>query len=99
MKKGFTLDLVERWFRNYLAVILLALVFGSGIENLGQSCIKAQQNQTAQAMKAEDIREAEQRLFDLGYWTGPIDDVFDGGSSHSLALRVKWHFGHARKPR
>lgn len=30
------------------------------------------------------VREAEQRLFDLGYWTGPIDDRFDGGSQHAL---------------
>lgn len=28
--------------------------------------------------------EAEQLLADLGYWTGPVDGDFDGGSRHAL---------------
>ena len=35
-------------------------------------------------MSTEEIREAEQRLSDLGYWTGPIDGVLDGGSRQAL---------------
>ncbi|SRR6266545_3889394 len=31
-----------------------------------------------------EIREAEQWLKDLGYWTGPVDGVWDGASSHAL---------------
>jgi hypothetical protein len=31
-----------------------------------------------------DIRQAEQWLSDLGYWTGPIDGVWDGASRHAL---------------
>src|SRR4029079_11643145 len=31
-----------------------------------------------------DALEAEQRLSDLGYWTGPVDGVFDVGSRHAL---------------
>jgi len=30
------------------------------------------------------IREAEQRLAQLGYWTGPVDGVFDVGSRSAL---------------
>jgi peptidoglycan hydrolase-like protein with peptidoglycan-binding domain len=35
-------------------------------------------------LSAEEIREAEQRLSDLGYWTGPLDGVLDAGSKQAL---------------
>lgn len=35
-------------------------------------------------LSAANIREAEQRLSDLGYWTGPIDRVLDAGSRQAL---------------
>ncbi|MEA2604473.1 MAG: hypothetical protein QOF89_5465 [Acidobacteriota bacterium] len=36
------------------------------------------------ALSKTEIRQAEQRLADLGYWTGPIDGVWDGASRHAL---------------
>jgi peptidoglycan hydrolase-like protein with peptidoglycan-binding domain len=36
------------------------------------------------------IREAEQQLSNLGYWTGPIDGVFDAGSRSALIAFQKW---------
>ncbi|MGH9841893.1 MAG: peptidoglycan-binding domain-containing protein, partial [Blastocatellia bacterium] len=33
---------------------------------------------------AKNHREAEQRLTDLGYWTGPIDGRWDEASRHAL---------------
>ena len=35
-------------------------------------------------MTIEDIREAEQRLSELGYWTGPVDGRLDEGSRYAL---------------
>ena len=35
-------------------------------------------------LTAKDHREAEQRLADLGYWTGPIDGKWDIASRHAL---------------
>ncbi len=35
-------------------------------------------------LTAKDHREAEQRLSDLGYWTGPVDGKWDQASRHSL---------------
>lgn len=35
-------------------------------------------------LTAREHREAEQRLADLGYWTGPIDGRWDGASRHAL---------------
>jgi peptidoglycan hydrolase-like protein with peptidoglycan-binding domain len=35
-------------------------------------------------------REAERRLFDLGYWTGAIDGVFDPATRSALIAFQKW---------
>src|SRR5690349_23244142 len=36
------------------------------------------------------IKEAEQRLCDLGYWTGPVDGILDEGSRSALIAFQKW---------
>lgn len=36
------------------------------------------------------IREAERRLNELGYWTGPADGMFDTGSQSALVAFQKW---------
>ena len=36
------------------------------------------------------IKEAEQRLADLGYWTGTVDGVVDAGSRSALIAFQKW---------
>ena len=36
------------------------------------------------------IREAEQRLSDLGYWTGRVDGIFDRASQSALIAFQKW---------
>jgi hypothetical protein len=42
------------------------------------SAIKAQELSTPERL------EAEQRLWDLGYWAGPVDGKFDSDSRHAL---------------
>jgi hypothetical protein len=46
------------------------------------------------ALTRADVRQAEQRLADLGYWTGPIDGVWDDVSRHALIAFQKVE--HAR---
>lgn len=46
--------------------------------------------QRANLSRAE-IKEAEQRLSDAGYWTGPVDGIFDAGSRSALTAFQKWH--------
>jgi N-acetylmuramoyl-L-alanine amidase len=41
------------------------------------------------ALTKADIRQAEQWLADLGFWTGPIDGVWDGSSRHALVAFQK----------
>jgi peptidoglycan hydrolase-like protein with peptidoglycan-binding domain len=57
-----------------LFLLLLLLVLTE--DTLGQS--------RPRELTLEETQQAEQRLADLGYWTGPIDGVFDGASKHAL---------------
>jgi peptidoglycan hydrolase-like protein with peptidoglycan-binding domain len=42
------------------------------------------------ALTRMQIKEAEQRLAELGYWTGPVDGVFDAGSRSALIAFQKY---------
>lgn len=45
---------------------------------------------TAQQRGKSKIKDAERLLADRGYWTGPIDGVFDAGSRAALIAFQKW---------
>ena len=53
------------------------------------SVANAQQRRRVSLTRAE-VRAAERRLSDLGYWTGPVDGVFDEGSRSALIALQKW---------
>ena len=60
------------------AVILLALLGTYG-------CVEAFAHKvSAPALSSEERLEAEQRLWDLGYWAGSVDGKFDSDSRHAL---------------
>ena len=59
-------------------VLLVAIVFVFGTGAYGSGAVRPQ------ALSAEQKLEAEQRLANLGYWTGPVDGKFDSGSRHAL---------------
>ena len=42
------------------------------------------------SLNRTQIKEAEQKLAHLGFWTGPIDGVFDAGSQSALIAFQKW---------
>ena len=48
------------------------------------------QRSNAKVTRAE-IKNAEQHLSEAGFWTGPIDGVFDAGSRAALTAFQKWH--------
>jgi peptidoglycan hydrolase-like protein with peptidoglycan-binding domain len=62
--------------RLFIVLLLLVLFLVLTENSLGKSL--------KQEPTAAEILEAEQRLSDLGYWTGAIDLVFDGSSKHAL---------------
>jgi len=53
------------------------------------SVARAQQQKHTSLTRAE-VRAAERRLSDLGYWTGPVDGVFDAGTRSALIAFQKW---------
>jgi len=77
------------------SAILLGLIAAIGPPARGVSrsahrageffAVPAQRPRRKQAkLDTTTILEAEQRLSDLGYWTGPIDGVLDAGTSQAL---------------
>jgi N-acetylmuramoyl-L-alanine amidase len=42
------------------------------------------------ALTGAQMREAERRLSDMGYWTGPVDEVFDSATRSALIAFQKW---------
>ena len=55
------------------------------------SAVSAQQRGKREAaLTRVQIKEAEQRLAELGYWTGAVDGVLDAGSRSALVAFQKW---------
>ena len=50
----------------------------------------AQQLRT-ERLTSVQIKEAERLLSEQGFWTGPIDGIFDAGSQAALIAFQKWH--------
>ena len=66
-----------------LKVLLLSLLVCSAV-----SAARGQQRNAS--LSRAQIKEAEQRLSQLGYWTGAVDGVFDVGSRSALIAFQKW---------
>ena len=50
------------------------------------SAVTAQQNKSPATLTAKQVIEAEQRLSNLGFWTGPVDGRFDPGTAQESAF-------------
>jgi len=61
-------------------VILLLLVAGGFLETMAHKATRS----SPQELSKQERMEAEQRLWQLGYWAGPIDGQFDSASRHAL---------------
>ena len=82
MRETLTLDrhAHHAWFhfaiRLFIVFLLIALLLVLAEHSAGQA--------SKRPPTSAEIMEAEQRLSDLGYWTGPIDGSFDESSRHAL---------------
>jgi hypothetical protein len=61
------------------AAIFLMFCYGC-TEALARTVVRP----SAPQLTSNEILEAEQRLWDLGYWAGPVDGKFDSDSRHAL---------------
>lgn len=66
-------------------VLPVAVILMLWMANYGCTEAHARRRLTsAPQLSSKEIREAEQRLWDLGYWAGPVDGKFDFDSRHAL---------------
>jgi len=67
----------------FLFTICLLLIFTPSIGS-------AQESRKDASLTRAQTREAERRLSDLGYWTGPVDGLFDPATRSALNAFQKW---------
>jgi peptidoglycan hydrolase-like protein with peptidoglycan-binding domain len=69
-----------------LLMVVAAIVLTFSISHLCSVEVLARPagKSPSQALSSEERVEAEQRLWDLGYWAGPVDGRFDSDSRHAL---------------
>lgn len=70
-----------RWKKLFLIWFLPAFVILANAATQARSISKRGSHQE---IRFEEKLEAEQRLSDLGYWTGPVDGNLDPASRHAL---------------
>ena len=69
---------------NFFLTICLLMISAS-------STVSAQESKAQPAsLTREQTREAERRLFDLGYWTGAVDGLLDQATRSALIAFQKW---------
>lgn len=64
----------------FLAGILLTFCMAAPGETIAQRSARV----SAPELSSQEKLEAEQRLWDLGYWAGPVDGKFNSDSRHAL---------------
>jgi peptidoglycan hydrolase-like protein with peptidoglycan-binding domain len=71
-----------RYFCSLLAMLILsfAVITDSAYARKHRRQLKTDQPELSSAQ----VREVEERLGELGYWTGPIDGIIDAGTIHAL---------------
>ena len=67
-----------------LLIICLLLISTPAVASAQQS------GKHRASLTAAQTREAERRLSDMGYWTGPVDGVFDSATRSALIAFQKW---------
>lgn len=74
----------------FLALLLTAAFVPTAVSQQPKNPVKpAQQSPDKEPLTRDEIRLAEARLAELGYWTGPADGDFDSASRHALVAFQK----------
>ena len=71
--------------------LTLLVIIGLLLLNAGQSLAnKKNKKPSAPLATRAEAKEAERRLSEMGYWTGPVDGVIDGITRTALIAFQKW---------
>ena len=63
---------------------IILLMFWLGNYGANEAFARRTSKPSPRQLTSQEIVEAEQRLWDLGYWAGPVDGKFDSNSRHAL---------------
>src|SRR5215212_263874 len=76
-------------FKKITAAMLLAagLLGLTSTEPAARTKVKKRE---AGPLKRVELKQAERRLSDMGYWTGPVDGVIDDVTQSALTAFQKW---------
>src|SRR5688500_9068890 len=78
---GETGELRKIVIRSSIVVVLILLI---GALSCSVVFAGSSNKSSPRQLSAQERLEAEQRLWDLGYWAGPVDGDFDVASRHAL---------------
>ena len=78
-----------REFRGIAIRVIIAVVLILLIGALSCSVALARKTTRHEQLSVQERTEAEQRLWDLGYWAGTVDGNFDSASRHALVAFQK----------
>jgi L,D-transpeptidase-like protein/putative peptidoglycan binding protein len=67
--------------------VLLVLVVVSSSVSVARTKVK---KRDSGPLRHAELREAERRLSQMGYWTGPVDGVIDSTTQQALITFQKW---------
>lgn len=70
--------------RNFFLAVGIILMFAALDSGASGARAHGSSKRKVQELSAEERLEAEQRLWNLGYWAGPVDGKFDSDSRHAL---------------
>jgi L,D-transpeptidase catalytic domain/Putative peptidoglycan binding domain len=70
--------------------IAVAVLLTIALLVLSSSSIAKHKNRDAGPLKPAELKEAERRLSEMGYWTGPVDGVIDSTTQLALVTFQKW---------
>jgi hypothetical protein len=74
-----------------ICLLLIATAASAEAAGSGQRAVdRTERRLPGKSQTRAQTREAEGRLFDLGYWTGAVDGVFDPASQSALIAFQKW---------
>lgn len=69
--------------RTRVELFLLAVIIVTFFIDV-RATVASTSSKSSRQLTPQETLEAEQRLWDLGYWAGPVDGKFDGNSRHAL---------------
>lgn len=75
-----------RIFKKFAAAVLLTVVLTS-TESAANTKVKKREGR---APGHAELKEAERRLSEMGFWTGPVDGVIDSTTQLALITFQKW---------